>query len=133
MRIDTEEIQLSRFNGLHGREQFYLRHRDSYKTDPNNLLEGQELRKVTLNIFLNEDGLDEQRESDPLHMGALRLFLPDKYIDIVPRMGRAVLFKSEVVEHEVRPTIGYDNYVLTVWFNQIVKKNNKSQAPKSIP
>ena len=66
-------------------------------------------------------------------MGALRLFLPDKYIDIVPRMGRVVLFKSEIVEHEVRPTINYDNFVLTVWFNQIVKKNNKSQAPKSIP
>ena len=88
---------------------------------------------MTLIIFLNEDGLDEKRESDPLHMGALRFFLPTGYIDIVPRMGRAVLFKSEIIEHEVRPTIGYDNYVLTVWFNQIVKKNNKSQAPKSIP
>ena len=66
-------------------------------------------------------------------MGALRLFLPDKYIDIVPRMGRAVLFKSEVVEHEVRPTIGYDNYALTVWFNQVVKKKKESLAPKTVP
>ena len=67
-----------------------------------------------------------------MHMGALRLFLPTEYIDIVPRMGRAVLFKSEVVEHEVRPTIGYDNYALTVWFNQIVKKK-EIQEPKPIP
>ena len=59
MRFDTEEIQLSLFNGLHGREQFYLRHKDSYKVDPSNLIEGQSLRKLTLIIFLNEDGLDE--------------------------------------------------------------------------
>ena len=65
-------------------------------------------------------------------MGALRLFLPTEYIDIVPRMGRAVLFKSEVIEHEVRPTIGFDNYAITVWFNQIIKKK-KSQAPMPIP
>ena len=83
-------------------------------------------------IFLNEDGLDELRESDPLHMGALRLFFPTEFIDIVPRMGRAILFKSEIVEHEVRPTIGFDNYALTVWFNQIVKKEY-SQAPKPVP
>ena len=67
-----------------------------------------------------------------MHMGALRLFLPTEYIDIVPRMGRAVLFKSEVIEHEVRPTIGYDNYALTVWFNQVVKKK-ESKVTKTIP
>ena len=117
MRLDTEEIQLSRFNGLHGREQFYLRHKDSYKVDPNNLVEGQELRKITLIIFLNEDGLDKQRKSDPLHMGALRLYLPTGYVDVLPRMGRGILFKSEVLEHEVRPTLGYDNYAITAWFN----------------
>ena len=53
-------------------------------------------------------------------MGALRLFLPTEsteYIDVVPRMGRAILFKSEIVEHEVRPTLGYNNYALTIWFN----------------
>ena len=124
---------MSRYNGLHGREQFYLRHKDSYKVDPNNQIEGYEQRKVTLIIFLNEDGLDELRESDPLHMGALRLFLPTEHIDIVPRMGRAILFKSEKIEHEMRPTLGYDNYVLTVWFNQVVKKKKKMPALKPVP
>ena len=50
-------------------------------------------------------------------MGALRLYLPTGYVDVVPRLGRAILFKSEIIEHEVRPTLGYDNYALTVWFN----------------
>lgn len=33
-------------------------------------------------------------------------------------MGRAVIFKSEVIEHEVRPALGYDRYAVTVWFHQ---------------
>ena len=74
-------------------------------------------------IFLNEEGLDEARENHPLKMGALRLFLPDGYINVVPRMGRAVLFKSEVIEHQVRTTLGFENYAVTAWFNQIVRKN----------
>ena len=50
-------------------------------------------------------------------MGALRLYLSKGYIDVVPRMGRAIIFRSDMLEHEVRPTLGYDNYALTVWFN----------------
>ena len=68
-------------------------------------------------IFLNEEGLDKMRESDPLHMGALRIYDTTGYVDVVPRLGRVVLFKSEIIEHEVRPTLGYDNYAVTVWFN----------------
>ena len=36
MHLETEEIQLSRYNGVQGREQFYLRHTDAYKIDPHN-------------------------------------------------------------------------------------------------
>ena len=50
-------------------------------------------------------------------MGALRLYLPTGYVDVIPRLGRAILFKSEIIEHEARPVLGYDNYALTVWFN----------------
>ena len=59
-------------------------------------------------------------------MGGLRFYTEGESIkgvvDIIPRMGRAVLFKSEVLEHEVRPTLGYDRYAVTVWFNQLVSK-----------
>ena len=57
-------------------------------------------------------------------MGALRLY-PDfphgstlhKVVDISPRMGRAVLFKSEDMLHQAMPTLGWDNYAVTVYFN----------------
>ena len=63
-------------------------------------------------------------------MGAVRLILKDANIDVVPRMGRMLLFKSEVVEHQMRPTVGYDNYVLTVWFKQLVKKERYYGPPR---
>ena len=72
------------------------------------------------------------REANPdAKMGELRMYLPDKIIDVVPRMGRAIIFKAESVEHEVRPTLGYDRYAVTVWFNQICQLPAK--VPESIP
>ena len=50
-------------------------------------------------FFLNEDGVDEAYKNNPESMGALRLFQPGFYIDVIPRMGRVVLFKSELVKH----------------------------------
>ena len=101
---------------------YYLRHKDAFKVDPNNLINGQKLRKITVLVYLNPD-LDSIKSSDPqAKMGELRLYLPKKIVDVVPRMGRAVIFKSEVLEHEVRPTLGYDRYAVTVWFNQLVSK-----------
>ena len=89
--------------------------------------DGEERRKITMMIFLNDEVNVENEEA----MGQLRLFYPDYSIDmdIVPRMGRAILFKSEVLMHEVRPTLGFDNYVLTVTYTQTVKKD----VPPPIP
>ena len=57
-------------------------------------------------------------------MGALRLYpkFPDEasihnVVDIIPRMGRAVLFKSEEMLHQAMSTLGWDNYAVTVYFN----------------
>ena len=55
-------------------------------------------------------------------MGELRLFLPDSIIDVVPHIGRVVIFKSEKIEHEVRSTLGYERFAVTVWFNQVVNQ-----------
>ena len=65
-------------------------------------------------------------------MGAVRLILEDENIDVMPRMGRALLFKSEIVEHQMRPTHGYDNYVLTVWFKQLIRKEPYPQPPSGL-
>ena len=55
----------------------------------------------------------------------------DKIVDVVPRMGRVVIFKSEKVEHEVRPTLGYQRYAVSVWFSQVVKAQERIERPLS--
>ena len=55
-------------------------------------------------------------------MGMLRLYPKGDesvqgVVDISPRMGRAVLFKSEEMLHQVLPTLGYDSYAVTFYFN----------------
>lgn len=86
------------------------------------MVDGQKLRKITCIVYLN-DGLDAVKaENEKAKLGELRIYQNDKIVDVVPRIGRAVIFKSEAVEHEVRPTLGYDRYAVTVWFNQIIRK-----------
>ena len=91
MRVDEEEMVLTRHNGAS--QQKYERHKDSYIHDSNNQINGSSLRKLSLVIFLN-DNLDEVQQK-----GMLRLYpngeKVDGVVDISPRLGRAVLFKSE--------------------------------------
>ena len=97
-RVDKEEIVLTRFNGASTREQKYRRHKDSYIRNKNNEIHGMELRKISMIIFLNDnlDQVDEQK-------GMLRLYPKgdsvEGVVDISPRLGRAVLFKSEEMLH----------------------------------
>jgi SM-20-related protein len=89
-----------------------LRHKDAFKIDSNNLKCGQKLRKITLITYLNP-----QIDTSSTNQGELRLYLPDKILDVVPHLGRTIVFKSEVVEHEVRPTLGYERFAVTTWFH----------------
>ena len=94
LRVDEEEMVLTRHNGAS--QQKYERHKDSYIHDSNNQINGSSLRKLSLVIFLN-DNLDEPDEVQ--QKGMLRLYpngeKVDGVVDISPRLGRAVLFKSE--------------------------------------
>ena len=36
MRVDDEELVVARYNGASNKNQYYLRHKDSYMRDPNN-------------------------------------------------------------------------------------------------
>lgn len=74
------------------------------------------------------------KENSKAKLGELRLYLRDKIVDVVPRMGRVIIFKSDVVEHEVRSTLGYDRYAATVWFNQVVSKpGSATNAAMTMP
>jgi len=46
----------------------------------------------------------------------LRLYLENEIIDVIPHIGRVLIFLSEKVEHEVKPTKGYERYALTTWY-----------------
>ena len=54
----------------------------------------------------------------------------DGVVDISPLLGRAVLFKSEEMLHQVMSSHKWDNYAVTVHFNQVVDKPPK---PHPIP
>lgn len=112
MPLCGQEIQLAEYDGLKGEESFYLRHKDAFKVDSNNLKPGQKMRKLTVITYLNED-IPSSRDKQ----GQLRLYTDDKIIDVAPRLGRTIVFKSENLEHEVRPTLGYERYAITTWFH----------------
>ena len=40
-------------------------------------------------------------------------------------MGRVIIFQSEKVEHEVKPTRGYERYALTSWYRHIHKAEDQ--------
>jgi len=47
------------------------------------------------------------------------LYLKDKIVDVMPRFGRVIIFRSELVEHEVKPTKDYKRFALTTWYRHI--------------
>lgn len=67
---------------------FYKRHLDQFNRDDH--------RKLSIICYLNEDWLPE-------YGGQLRIWLPDKHIDVLPTAGRLVCFRSDLIEHEVLP------------------------------
>lgn len=88
------------------RGDFYKRHVDSFR--------GRASRAVSLVLYLNDDwGLEDG--------GELQLFSPDHEnlpIGLIrPEAGRAVLFLSEVVPHEVLPA-NRTRYSIACWFRQ---------------
>ena len=119
LRVDKQEVILTRHNGASIRQQSYRRHKDSYVHDINNEIDGQELRKLTLVIFLNDD-IEQVRQIKDAGTGMLRLYPNDDevdgVVDISPRLGRAVLFKSEDMIHQVMPSDKWDNYFVTFHF-----------------
>lgn len=66
---------------------FYRRHLDQFKSNAG--------RKFSLVIYLNQDW--------DVHEGELLLYPAGQTIPILPEFGRSVFFRSDEMEHEVRP------------------------------
>lgn len=60
-KISDKEIQLAVYNG---NGEYYLRHKDAFRIDSNNLKDGEKLRKFTVIVYLNPD-LEKVKEADP--------------------------------------------------------------------
>jgi SM-20-related protein len=67
---------------------FYKRHLDQFKQDDH--------RKLSVICYLNNDWKEE-------HGGQLRMYLPERSLDVLPTAGRLVIFRSDQIEHEVLP------------------------------
>jgi len=65
---------------------YYKRHLDQFKKDDH--------RKLSVICYLNENWKEEEG-------GQLRIYLPEKAIDVLPLAGRLVCFRSDLLEHEV--------------------------------
>lgn len=116
-KVDDREIQLALY---YGKGEYYLRHKDAFKLDTNNIRDRQKLRKITVILYLNPD-LDKLKENKDIKLGELRLYLKDRIVDVVPHLGRLIIFKSENVEHEVKLTVGYKRFALTNWYHHTQK------------
>ena len=71
--------------------------------------------------------LNDIEENHKEGNGYLRVFTEENIVDIAPCLGRLVLFKSEVLEHEVLATKGFERYAVTCWFHTIVKSRFPAQ------
>jgi SM-20-related protein len=67
---------------------YYKRHLDQFKKDDH--------RKLSVICYLNENWQENEG-------GQLRIYLPEKPIDVLPIAGRLVCFRSDQLEHEVLP------------------------------
>ncbi len=78
---------------------YYKRHLDRFKND--------ESRKFSVVTYLNEDWTEDDG-------GTLVLYLPGGDLRILPKWGTTVVFKSDLIEHEVLPA-KRNRYSVTGW------------------
>jgi SM-20-related protein len=89
---------------IYGPESFYLRHKDQFRSDSG--------RRFSIVTYLNEDWL-------PIDGGALVLYPENAGAKVYfPEGGRMTFFKSDVVEHEVLPTLR-PRMSLTGWLKSV--------------
>lgn len=78
----------------------YQRHRDAFPGDDN--------RRITAIVYLNPSW-------QPEHGGELTVFV-DPPLTLEPRLDTFVVFRSELIEHEVRPSLA-ERFAITAWYS----------------
>ena len=79
------------------------------------------MRSYSLLLYLNEDWTEEDGGQLRIHLDSGGDFLPPgeepKYIDVEPRGGTLVLFKSDQIPHEVLDTKA-ERVAVVGWYNR---------------
>jgi len=100
---------------------FYRRHRDAI---PNS---ASTLRQYSFLLYLNEDWTPNEKGELRIHRDTGGDFLPSgeepNYIDVPPKAGTLVLFKSDKIPHEVLNT-NSKRYVVVGWYNRAVSASD---------
>jgi len=91
------DLQLAWYSGA---GEFYSRHLDAFP--------GQSNRRITAIYYLNP-------EWEPAHGGMLRLYPGCGPLEVEPSLDRLVVFRSELLEHEVLPAHA-PRLALTAWY-----------------
>ena len=94
---------------------FYRRHTDAV---PNS---ASILRSYSLLLYLNDEWKESDRGQLRVHLDSGGDFLPDgedpNYVDVEPRGGTLVLFKSDRIPHEVLDT-NAERTAIVGWYNR---------------
>jgi len=96
---------------------FYKRHVDAVKNS------ASVLRSYSLLLYLNDDWKEQDGGCLRIHLDSGGEFLPpgdeQKFIDVKPEGGTLVLFRSELIPHEVLNT-GKERLAIIGWYNRYV-------------
>lgn len=117
-KLNSLETMLACYDG-HG--EVFKSHKDAFKIDENNVKNNQRLRKISMITYFPEDNDHIPRDQ----VGNFRIELKEQYIEVRPKMGRTIIFKSENLLHSVLPTTGYKRLALTTWFSHIHRDQKK--------
>jgi len=117
--LTSVQIALYPGDGVSG----YPRHCDRgakcMKEDNMNSTNTKAERLLTFVYYLTPSDWDSELDG-----GTLRLFLPSKqetdsnadtHVDITPHSDRLLVFRSDMIEHEVMPSLRRDRIAITVW------------------
>ena len=98
-------------------------------TDVDGEEEGKMQRLLTFVYYLTPADWDEELDG-----GALRMFSPRQQdtdsFDVTPHAGRLVVFRSDVMEHEVMPSKRRERIAITVWlYGRVVGNDDNNLVP----
>mmetsp|Transcript_42704 Transcript_42704/g.65553 ORF Transcript_42704/g.65553 Transcript_42704/m.65553 type:complete len:126 (-) Transcript_42704:1253-1630(-) len=81
--LDGQSVQLAVYScGPEQKNTGYRKHKDAFVIDPNNLEDGQKLRKLTIVNYVNSPHGSKIPEGSDY--GALRIFTPTRLYDVLP-------------------------------------------------